>query len=84
MMTLSDQRIAPLGFFTSRKDIPKYILDGSGKCKSGYVVLGTSVDYERYSRIIAELNNLSDDSDSAEQSEGQDDNLEPAPRIEEN
>ena len=32
------ERIAPLGFFTNRKDIPRYILSGNGNCRLGLIV----------------------------------------------
>jgi len=64
MLSMNDSRLAPLGFFTSREDIPKYILDGSGRCRSGYVVPGCSQDYNRYTKLIAELNSFSEDSES--------------------
>jgi len=66
MISLNNPRIAPLGFFTGREDIPKYILDGSGSCKSGYVVLGSSADYKKYDKLMKELNAISSGSDSDE------------------
>lgn len=64
MLSLNNPRIAPLGLFTGREDIPKYILDGSGACKSGYVVLGTSDDYKKYDKLMKELNAISSESES--------------------
>ncbi len=51
-------------------DIPKYILDGSGKCKSGYVVLGTSADYDRYAKLMNELNNSSEEASASDVASG--------------
>lgn len=63
IIQLNDQRLAPLGFYTNRRDILKYILDGSGECKSGYVVPGDSEDYEKYSKLLKELNEESNNED---------------------
>lgn len=32
--------MAPLGFFTGRKDIPRYMLNGDGNCRFAQVVVG--------------------------------------------
>ena len=59
MLTINDGRIAPLGLFTGREELPKYILDGSGNSMSGYVTLGTSDDYKKYDKLMKELKEVS-------------------------
>lgn len=39
-ISVDSPRLAPVGFFTGRNDIPRYLLNGNGNCRFAYVVVG--------------------------------------------
>ena len=50
--------------YTGRSDIPKYVMDKSGSCKSSYVVIGSPINNNKYAKLLKELNEISNEYDS--------------------
>jgi hypothetical protein len=49
-----NERLAPLSFYTSRSEIPRYILNGDGNCTTGFI-MSSENDMQRITQSLTQM-----------------------------